>query len=128
MELEVTQGMAAIQEQPDIIPQNIQPSPGPLECDSDSFVAGTGSANKKPMLEKVSTATNNHHDMTEMEARVAEAEAGGEFRPGARFYMVFVALGVLTMMVALDGTSLSIALPVSVYFYLTTYQVATNLE
>ncbi|KAK5088025.1 hypothetical protein LTS08_004913 [Lithohypha guttulata] len=34
------------------------------------------------------------------------------FQPGRRFYLAFLALAVLTLMVALDGTSLSVALPV----------------
>jgi len=34
------------------------------------------------------------------------------FNPDRRFYLAFVALAVLTLMVALDGTSLSVALPV----------------
>jgi hypothetical protein len=35
------------------------------------------------------------------------------FNPGARFYFAFSSLTVLAMMVALDGTSVSVALPVS---------------
>lgn len=35
------------------------------------------------------------------------------FNPGARFYMAFSSLVVLAMMVSLDGTSVSVALPVS---------------
>ena len=34
-----------------------------------------------------------------------------EFNPSRRFYLAFLALAVLTLMVALDGTSLSVALP-----------------
>lgn len=33
------------------------------------------------------------------------------FNPGRRFYLAFLALAVLTLMVALDGTSLSVAIP-----------------
>jgi len=36
------------------------------------------------------------------------------FNPGARFYFAFSSLTVLAMMVALDGTSVSVALPVSI--------------
>ncbi|MCJ1302329.1 hypothetical protein MMC08_005132 [Hypocenomyce scalaris] len=35
-----------------------------------------------------------------------------EFKPTPRFYLAFVTLAVITMMVALDGTSLSVALPI----------------
>jgi hypothetical protein len=34
------------------------------------------------------------------------------FNPGYRFYLAFTALAVLAMMVALDGTAVSVALPV----------------
>ncbi len=36
-----------------------------------------------------------------------------EFKPSARVYLAFLTLAVITLMVALDGTSLSVALPVS---------------
>ncbi len=42
-------------------------------------------------------------------AAVPEAE----FKPSRRLYVVFGTLAVITLMVALDGTSLSVALPVS---------------
>jgi hypothetical protein len=34
------------------------------------------------------------------------------FKPGHRFYLAFGTLSILTLMVALDGTSISVALPV----------------
>lgn len=34
------------------------------------------------------------------------------FKPGHRFYFAFGTLSILTLMVALDGTSISVALPV----------------
>lgn len=34
------------------------------------------------------------------------------FRPGSRFYLAFSALAALSLVVALDGTSLSVALPI----------------
>ena len=36
-----------------------------------------------------------------------------EFKPSTRLYLAFLTLAVITMAVALDGTSLSVALPVS---------------
>lgn len=38
-----------------------------------------------------------------------------EFKPSARTYLAFLTLSVITLMVALDGTSLSVALPVKSY-------------
>ena len=35
------------------------------------------------------------------------------WKPSRRLYLAFLTLAVITMMVALDGTSLSVALPVS---------------
>ena len=35
-----------------------------------------------------------------------------DFKPTTRFYLAFLALAVLTLMVALDGTSISVALPI----------------
>ena len=35
-----------------------------------------------------------------------------KFDPGYRFYLAFLSLAVLAMMVSLDGTSVSVALPV----------------
>lgn len=35
-----------------------------------------------------------------------------EFKPSTRLYVAFLTLAVITLMVALDGTSLSVALPV----------------
>lgn len=39
-------------------------------------------------------------------------DAAPAFNPGPRFYLAFSSLTVLAMMVALDGTSVSVALPV----------------
>lgn len=36
-----------------------------------------------------------------------------EWKPSTRLYVAFLTLAVITLMVALDGTSLSVALPVS---------------
>jgi hypothetical protein len=35
-----------------------------------------------------------------------------DFKLGMRFYLAFATLSILTLMVALDGTSISVALPV----------------
>ena len=39
-------------------------------------------------------------------------DSAAEFKPTARLYLAFGALAVLTLMVALDGTSISVALPI----------------
>lgn len=39
-------------------------------------------------------------------------EDAAAFRPGSRFYLAFSALAALSLVVALDGTSLSVALPI----------------
>ena len=38
--------------------------------------------------------------------------AAEDFKPSKRLYVAFLTLAVITLMVALDGTSLSVALPV----------------
>lgn len=38
---------------------------------------------------------------------------GATYKPGIWLYMAFATLGILTVMVALDATALSVALPVS---------------
>lgn len=39
--------------------------------------------------------------------------AAEDFKPSKRLYVAFLTLAVITLMVALDATSLSVALPVS---------------
>ncbi|KAM5451832.1 hypothetical protein MaudCBS49596_003660 [Microsporum audouinii] len=47
------------------------------------------------------------------DSSAASAEKGiGEFRPSKRTWLIFLTLAVLTLMVALDGTSISVALPI----------------
>ena len=43
----------------------------------------------------------------------SEASDSQAFNPGWRFYVAFASLAVITLMAALDATSLSVALPVS---------------
>ena len=44
-----------------------------------------------------------------------------DFKPTTKLYLAFGTLAVITLMVALDGTSLSVALPVSSFPILPTY-------
>ena len=43
----------------------------------------------------------------------AKQDPASEWKPSKRLYVAFLTLAVITLMVALDGTSLSVALPVS---------------
>ncbi len=48
-----------------------------------------------------------------------EANQLDQWKPSLRLYLAFMTLAVITMVVALDGTSLSVALPVGSRFLLT---------
>ena len=60
-----------------------------------------------------------HEDAKPDPTSLAELErqltgvAAEDFKPSKRLYVAFLTLAVITLMVALDGTSLSVALPVS---------------
>lgn len=45
---------------------------------------------------------------------IQEEPSKAEFKPSLRLYLAFSTLAVITMMVALDGTSISVALPVAI--------------
>jgi hypothetical protein len=61
------------------------------------------------------TNTPKEHDGIAPQNEKNEAEAASiVFKPGYRFYIAFTALAVLAMMVALDGTAVSVALPVRI--------------
>ena len=75
-----------------------------------------------PISENEVIEKQNTTDGDAMEKKVtsvAELEraltgvAAEDFKPGKRLYVAFLTLAVITLMVALDGTSLSVALPVS---------------
>lgn len=66
------------------------------------------------------------HDGIGVAARYSQSENNGQkidgvvqeaakFEPGYRFYLAFSSLAVLAMMVSLDGTSVSVALPVCAF-------------
>lgn len=56
-----------------------------------------------------------HNDDLRTSSSIHEDSKIPEFKPSARIYLAFLTLAVITLMVALDGTSLSVALPVSPY-------------
>ena len=85
---------------------------------SESVVVLDGEANehdngqyltRKPSLHQVQSAHSLHLQQSAGIPPVPEAD----FRPTTRLYLAFGTLAVITLMVALDGTSLSVALPVS---------------
>lgn len=51
-------------------------------------------------------------DHVEHQPQARRAESP-DFKPSTRLYLAFLTLAVITLAVALDGTSLSVALPVS---------------
>ena len=67
------------------------------------------------VVTKIPTNASNVQQMT---SNIAELErkltgvASEDFKPSKRLYVAFLTLAVITLMVALDGTSLSVALPV----------------
>ena len=84
-----------------------------MQMRSNSVVNGLPP--RPPRLMSISTVISSLHD--------EESEPGpGEtrpplpgFKPSLRLYLAFLTLAVITMAVALDGTSLSVALPVSCF-------------
>ena len=65
------------------------------------------------------TGDNEHRDNTHEERNTTSPSTSikntGDdegFKPGLRVWLAFLTLAVLTLMVALDGTSISVALPV----------------
>lgn len=47
-----------------------------------------------------------------------EANQLDQWKPSLRLYLAFMTLAIITMVVALDGTSLSVALPVRIPYLL----------
>ena len=85
---------------------------------SESVVILDGEANehekdqgltRKASLHQVQSGHSLHLQQSAGIPPVLEAD----FRPTTRLYLAFGTLAVITLMVALDGTSLSVALPVS---------------
>ncbi|KAL3426467.1 MFS multidrug transporter [Phlyctema vagabunda] len=73
----------------------------------------------EPVLSEQSAVAqeSDQHNSGEKVGVKGESENGqqndiSEFRPDARFYLAFSSLTVLAMMVSLDGTSVSVALPI----------------
>lgn len=77
-----------------------------LKPDDTLGEAVGGNTSSPHAMDNASTESSLHQIKS---AGVPEAE----FKPSKRLYVAFGTLAVITLMVALDGTSLSVALPVS---------------
>lgn len=60
----------------------------------------------------IDSGISGMHDHVDEQPQYTRAESP-DFKPSTRLYLAFLTLAVITMAVALDGTSLSVALPVS---------------
>lgn len=65
--------------------------------------------NRSPSVDSGISGIRHH---VEDQPRERKTESP-DFKPSTRLYLAFLTLAVITMAVALDGTSLSVALPVS---------------
>jgi hypothetical protein len=65
--------------------------------------------------EKAKDAPHGENSQRPQEATIPDVEKGVEsqFQPGWRFFIAFTSVSAITLMVALDATSLGNALPVS---------------
>ena len=62
----------------------------------------------------ISTVVSSVHDVPDEDVEPGQRPIPPpDFKPSLRLYLAFLTLAVITMAVALDGTSLSVALPVS---------------
>ena len=68
----------------------------------------------EPPLHQVESA----HSLQPVKSAGIPPVPEAEFKPTLRLYLAFGTLAVITLMVALDGTSLSVALPVGFSVYL----------
>lgn len=92
-----------------------------IQCDNISHV-GTGTQDDKVVQNGDANLSEEvlHDDEAPHDNNVNQGDNANHqqdppatFKPSLRFYLAFSSLTVLAMMVSLDGTSLSVALPVS---------------
>lgn len=71
--------------------------------------------NRSASIDSGISGISGIHSYVEEQPRVSKAAPPqpSEFKPSTRLYLAFLTLAVITLAVALDGTSLSVALPVS---------------
>ena len=85
--------------------------------DSDKRGDVGGAIDERPVTPQGAVAHNDADDSASTQSSLRQVPSMGvpeaEFKPSRRLYVAFATLAVITLMVALDGTSLSVALPVS---------------
>ncbi|KAL6715950.1 hypothetical protein ACLMJK_006912 [Lecanora helva] len=71
---------------------------------------------EKPITPEVSITKRNESDNESTKSSLRQIQSIGvpedDFKPSKKLYIAFTTLAVITLMVALDGTSLSVALPI----------------
>lgn len=67
---------------------------------------------KLPRCEATERVTSCSASLRTDQQPLQPSQDAVQFHPGSRFYLAFSALAALSLVVALDGTSLSVALPV----------------
>jgi MFS family permease len=65
-----------------------------------------------PPLEKPDSPSDNSRPPSELSEHSGGSSGSGSFNPGWRLYLAFLSLCVVTLMAALDATSISVALPI----------------
>lgn len=70
----------------------------------------------------------SHVDAADAKGETASENSTGEWRFTRRAQLVFATLATLSLMVALDGTSISVALPVCFCFHISHYREFPNIS
>lgn len=83
--------------------------PEELKSDTDPVREPTAATMAVPVHGSDADSTSPTPSQKE---QLEEIKAAEEFKPTLRFKLAFVSLAILTLMVALDATSISVALPV----------------
>lgn len=75
-----------------------------------------GAIGESSLTPQVTVQHKDEDDNASNESSLHQIKSAGipesEFKPSRKLYVAFATLAVITLMVALDGTSLSVALPV----------------
>ena len=85
---------------------------GQEHAHTDSIQAGDTSEEQELGQEKQLAQKASSQSLADLDREISGV-AAEEFKPSKGIYIAFSTLSVITLMVALDGTSLSVALPVS---------------
>ncbi len=93
-----------------LVSQTIHPMEAPRSSSAPP------SSKEIPPSVNLSSESEKHNASANSSAVISDARPAlesAEWKPSKRLYVAFLTLAVITLMVALDGTSLSVALPVS---------------